>query len=99
LSDTDDGNLFELRAWAPCVLPGDPLYSVASEVLKLLTERDCLAAEAVGLRAAFAPPGAYRCGCPAVWSDKIKAFCPTHLMTLADDPPARTDPCPPPPTE
>jgi hypothetical protein len=95
---TDD-DLFGLRAWAACVLPEDALHPTASRVLELLAERDVLAADNFVLRAALHPPGSYRCGCPVARPDKIKAFCPTHLMTLADDPPARTPPCPPPPTE
>ncbi len=30
----------------------------------------------------------YRCGCPAIMSDAIKAFCSTHLEVLKDAPDA-----------
>jgi hypothetical protein len=37
-----DDDLFELRAWAACVLPGDDLYPTASRVLELVVERNTL---------------------------------------------------------
>ncbi len=35
---------------------------------------------------AVVPGLRYRCGCPALRSDKIKAFCDTHLVGLERDP-------------
>lgn len=40
-------------------------------------------ADAVGIRLRGAR--SYKCGCAAVRSDNIKAFCPEHHATLADE--------------
>lgn len=48
---------------------------------ELVRENNRLRAELEGLR----PPRGrtYRCGCPAVRSSKLEAFCPTHVEMLA----------------
>ncbi len=52
-------------------------------------EREAMIADAIRAaveedRAARTSGLRYKCGCPAVPSEKVKAFCPEHLATLAE---------------
>ncbi len=70
LKDDETASLTRLLAAAVNALPA------------LLDALDAAEARVAELTAA---PGRYRCGCPVVRSDLVKAFCPTHLKKTDDD--------------
>jgi hypothetical protein len=54
-------------------------------VLALLARVRELEAENARLRAELHPPGRYRCGCPVVRSDRVRAFCDSHHAVIDPD--------------
>lgn len=59
------------------------------DITALIEEKNRVVRENWELRAELArrpaaPVGQYRCGCPIVASDRVKAFCPEHHKTIVE---------------
>lgn len=72
------------QANAPEIGPGyDPNYWRCCYAVDVPALRERLAAAEAELAAERPPAGLkYRCGCPAVRSDLVHAFCPEHRKML-----------------
>jgi hypothetical protein len=64
------------------IMTADSLIDPAPVIALRLREAWDAAAAAERERLGRPPAGQYRCGCPLVVCDNVKAFCPTHHKTI-----------------